>query len=80
MDHLGFGLSSKPKKEEYTYSINEQTDILLKAIERLNINSANILSHDMGDTISTELLTRQNLGLLPKFFKGGLSFTFTNGG
>ena len=79
-DHLGFGFSDKPI-ENYEYTLNDHAENALELLRQLNIKSAHIIAHDMGDSILTEVLIRRHLNLLPDhfntFFK---SVTFTNGG
>ena len=42
---------------------------------------AHIVSHDMGDSVLTEILARLQRGMLPDYFNGFFrSVTFTNGG
>ncbi|MDP2437190.1 MAG: alpha/beta hydrolase [archaeon] len=80
-DHPGFGLSDKPTAaSDFSYSITEYTDAMLLLLEKLDISQAHFLGHDMGDSVLTELATRQARGLLPCWFKGAQSLTFTNGG
>lgn len=78
-DMLGYGLSDKPA-ENYTYSLFEQADVALQVWKHLGITGGHLLSHDMGDSVSTELVTREVQGILPAWFSGGFqSYTFTNG-
>jgi len=78
-DHLGFGFSDKP--EDYTYSLVDQAEQALQLWMELGIKSAHIISHDMGDSILTEILTRYQRGILPDHFNDFFkSITFTNGG
>merc|ERR1712127_180466 len=78
-DHLGFGFSDKP--EDLAYSLVEQAEQALALWTNLGIQRAHVVSHDMGDSVLTEILTRLDRGVLPErfnnFFK---SITFTNGG
>eukprot|EP00091_Calanus_sinicus_P023285 TRINITY_DN7780_c0_g1_i1.p1 TRINITY_DN7780_c0_g1~~TRINITY_DN7780_c0_g1_i1.p1 ORF type:complete len:133 (-),score=37.07 TRINITY_DN7780_c0_g1_i1:122-520(-) len=47
----------------------------------LGIESAHLVSHDMGDSILTEVLSRYERGVLPDHFNNFFkSITFTNGG
>ncbi|MEM1180956.1 MAG: alpha/beta hydrolase [Acidobacteriota bacterium] len=62
-DHLGFGLSQKPR--DYSYSLLEQTDVALQLWRRLGVQSAHVFSHDYGTSIATELLARWNRGFRP---------------
>ncbi|MEL6250848.1 MAG: alpha/beta hydrolase [Bacteroidota bacterium] len=78
-DMPGYGLSDKPT-EHYTYSLIEQADTALQLWQELGIEGGHLLSHDMGDSVATELVARHVAGLLPAWFsKGFQSFTFTNG-
>lgn len=78
-DMLGYGLSDKPS-ENYTYSLFEQADVALQVWKHLGIRGGHLLSHDMGDSVSTELVTRQVQEILPNWFSEGFqSYTFTNG-
>lgn len=79
-DHIGFGFSDKPK-EDYEYTLHDHAENALELIKLLNVKSAHFVSHDMGDSVLTEMLTRRQLGLLPAFFDDVFkSVTFTNGG
>ena len=78
-DMLGYGLSDKPS-ENYTYSLFEQADVALQVWKHLGIKGGHLLSHDMGDSVATELMTRHVYDILPNWFSAGFhSFTFTNG-
>ena len=78
-DHIGFGLSDKPPASDFGYSITEYTDAMLNLLQFLNVTSAHYLSHDLGDSVLTELAARYHRQLLPHWFKSPLSLTFTNG-
>ena len=73
-DHLGFGLSSKPRR--YSYSLMEQTDLALGLWRQLGIRSGHVVAHDYGTSIATELVARRERGLLPLELE---SLTFSNG-
>ena len=61
-DFLGFGLSEKPR--EHDYSLMEQAD-LVEALWRERINEPVVLiAHDMGTSVTTELLARDIEGKL----------------
>lgn len=78
-DFLGYGLSDKPVTG-FTYSLFEQADLALQVWRQLGVTGGHLLSHDMGDSVSTELVARHVSGTLPAFLSGGLrSFTYTNG-
>ena len=62
-DHLGFGLSEKPR--DYSYSLIEQTDQAIMLWRQLGITSARVFAHDYGTSVATELLARWNRGLRP---------------
>lgn len=80
-DHVGFGFSDKPRVN-YPYSIIDQADQSIALWRLLGIRSAQIIAHDMGDTVLTELLGRLHRQELPDYFAKGFfrSTTFTNGG
>ena len=61
-DMIGYGLSAKPARFEYTTF--EQVDILQELLKNLGITRVHILSHDYGNTIVQELLARQAEGRL----------------
>ena len=73
-DHLGFGLSDKPR--EYSYSLHEQTDYALLLWQRLGVRSAHVFAHDYGTSVATELLARWNRGFRPVHLE---SMTLCNG-
>ncbi len=61
-DHLGFGLSDKPA--EFSYSLLEQADFALGLWRQLGIERAHLLAHDMGTSVTTEILARrERLGI-----------------
>lgn len=62
-DHLGFGLSDKPR--DYSYSLHEQTDFALLLWRHLGVESAHLVAHDYGTSLATEILARWNLGFRP---------------
>ena len=55
-DFLGFGFSDKPRN--YSYSIFDQADLLEALLREKGIERVHIISHDYGDTVAQELLTR----------------------
>ncbi len=78
IDFPGFGLSDKPAR--LTYSLMEQADALMFCWRALGVRGGHVISHDMGDSILTELIARSVQDLLPGWFSAGLqSATFTNG-
>ena len=58
LDMLGFGFSDKPRN--YPYSILDQADTIEQLLESKNISQVKIISHDYGDTVAQELLSRFN--------------------
>jgi pimeloyl-ACP methyl ester carboxylesterase len=73
-DFPGFGLSDKPAA--YSYSLFQQADALEALVHALGVPSASIVCHDMGTSVTCELLARRD--------EGRLGFTlehvvFTNG-
>jgi len=78
-DFPGYGLSDKPIAN-YTYSLFEQADVALQVWKERGVTGGHVLSHDMGDSVHTELVARHVSGLLPAWLSAGFkSFTFTNG-
>lgn len=78
-DFPGYGLSDKPVTN-YTYSLFEQADVALQVWRQLGVKGGHLLSHDMGDSVATELAARSVSTALPAWFSAGFkSFTFTNG-
>jgi pimeloyl-ACP methyl ester carboxylesterase len=74
LDFPGYGLSDKP--EAYSYSLFQQTDVVEALARELSIIEAHIVSHDVGTSVHTELLAREQEGRLP--FRVNSS-TFLNG-
>jgi pimeloyl-ACP methyl ester carboxylesterase len=78
-DMLGYGLSDKPD-HGYSYSLIEQADVALHVWRALGIEGGHVISHDMGTSVLTELVSRQIGEMLPQWFPAGFhSYTFTNG-
>ncbi|GAA5315488.1 MAG: alpha/beta hydrolase [Candidatus Pelagadaptatus aseana] len=75
LDMLGFGLSEKPDRRNYT--IHGQADLFESLLAELGIKKYHILAHDYGDTVAQELLARQLEG---KGVGQWLSGCFLNGG
>ena len=59
-DHLGFGLSDKPKN--YSYSLEKQASLAQHIWTSLGIKHGHIFAHDYGTSIATELTYRLNQG------------------
>ncbi|MCB9583026.1 MAG: alpha/beta hydrolase [Polyangiaceae bacterium] len=62
-DLPGFGLSDKPT--EYSYSLVEQAEITTLLLRHLAIHTTQIVAHDMGTSVASELLALRERGLLP---------------
>jgi len=62
-DHLGFGLSEKPR--DYSYALYEQADFAVLLWQLLGVRSAHVFAHDYGTSVATELLARWNRGFRP---------------
>jgi pimeloyl-ACP methyl ester carboxylesterase len=78
-DLIGYGWSDKPT-EGYTYSLFEQADVVFTVWKHFGVTGGHMLSHDMGDSVATEIVARHENGLMPGWFSHGLqSATFTNG-
>ncbi len=79
LDFPGFGFSDKPQ-EGYSYSLLNQADTALAIWKHIGVTGGHLLAHDMGVSVATEMLARQNGGELPSWFSAGVqSITFTNG-
>lgn len=57
LDLLGFGLSDKPTKHQY--SLLEQANIVQALLNKQGVKQYHILAHDYGDSVAQELLSRQ---------------------
>ncbi len=78
-DMLGYGLSDKPV-EGYSYSLFEQADTAFEVWKYFGVKGGHIIAHDMGNSVTTEILARHEHDLMPAWFSKGLqSITFTNG-
>lgn len=78
VDFPGHGLSDKPT--QLTYSLFEQSDALLYVWKQLGVSGGHIIAHDMGDSVTTELVARASQNILPSWFNPGIqSLTFTDG-
>ncbi|CDM76779.1 alpha/beta fold hydrolase [Mycobacterium marinum] len=63
MDFLGFGLSDKPRP--HRYSLLEQADLVQNVVAQNVTGPVVVLAHDMGTSVTTELLARDLEGRLP---------------
>ena len=73
-DHLGFGFSDKPR--DYSYSLVDQADHAIMLWRDVGVTEADLVAHDYGTSIATELLARRNLGAGPIKLR---SLTLCNG-
>ncbi len=55
-DFLGYGFSDKP--QHHPYSLFEQADITQHVAQHFGFDSVNILTHDMGNSVTLEILKR----------------------
>jgi pimeloyl-ACP methyl ester carboxylesterase len=74
LDFPGYGLSDKPAA--YSYSLFQQTDVVEGLAKALGIAEAHVVSHDVGTSVHTELLAREQKGRLGFRI---VSSTFLNG-
>lgn len=63
LDFLGFGLSDKPRP--HRYSLLEQADIVQSVVGSEASGPIVLVAHDMGTSVTTELLARDLNGQLP---------------
>lgn len=63
LDFLGFGLSDKPRP--HRYSLLEQADIVQTVVTSATSGPVVIIAHDMGTSVTTELIARDLQGRLP---------------
>jgi pimeloyl-ACP methyl ester carboxylesterase len=63
LDFLGFGLSDKPRPHQY--SLLEQADLVQSVLAETTTGPVDVLAHDMGTSVTTELLARDIHGRLP---------------
>jgi pimeloyl-ACP methyl ester carboxylesterase len=63
LDFLGFGLSDKPRP--HRYSLLEQADIVQAVVAAKAPGPVVLIAHDMGTSVTTELLARDLQGHLP---------------
>jgi pimeloyl-ACP methyl ester carboxylesterase len=75
LDMLGFGLSDKPTKHQY--SLLQQADIIQALLARQGVKQCHVFAHDYGDSVAQELLSRQDDGENQAKI---MSICFLNGG
>lgn len=74
LDFLGFGLSDKPRP--HRYSLFEQANLVEAVVVDTVAGPVDIIAHDMGTSVATELLARDLSGRLPFDLRGAV---LTNG-
>ena len=62
LDFLGFGLSDKPRP--HRYSLLEQADLVQTVVTAATTAPVELIAHDMGTSVTTELLARDLEGRL----------------
>lgn len=73
-DHVGFGLSDKPRA--WSYSLIDQADVAIGVWRALGLQHVHLLAHDYGTSVATELVARRERGMLPVALS---SLTLCNG-
>ena len=63
LDFLGFGLSDKPRP--HRYSLLEQADLAQQVVADAAEGPVELIAHDMGTSVATELIARDLTGMLP---------------
>jgi pimeloyl-ACP methyl ester carboxylesterase len=71
-DFLGFGLSDKPR--DHSYTLSWQADLTEELVARHGGGPVFICAHDMGTSVATELLARDQSGELGFEVTGALLF------
>ncbi|MEV6138210.1 alpha/beta hydrolase [Nocardia sp. NPDC051990] len=71
-DFLGYGLSDKPRDEQYSLRI--QADIAEDLAQRFAGEPVVMVSHDMGSSVATEIIARDIDGTLSFTLKSALLF------
>lgn len=61
-DHIGFGLSDKPQYDKYL--LKDQASRALELYKYLDLKKVTIFAHDYGTSVATEILARDNEGVL----------------
>jgi pimeloyl-ACP methyl ester carboxylesterase len=61
-DMIGYGLSAKPDR---AYTVDLQADVAQAFVADVGVSRLALLTHDVGDTVGGELLTRQGEGTWP---------------
>lgn len=57
LDLIGLGFSDKPR--DFDYTVAAQADLVTGLLRREGVGACRVLAHDLGDTVTQELLARQ---------------------
>ena len=71
-DFVGFGLSEKPR--DHTYTLAWQADAAEELVRRSGAERVFVVAHDMGTSVTTELMARDLRGELGFAMSGALLF------
>lgn len=71
-DFLGFGLSDKPRDHDYTLAW--QADLTEELVRRHGDGPVDLVAHDMGTSVATELFARDIEGKLDMDLRGAVLF------
>ncbi len=77
-DMMGMGFSAKPVT--YRYSVHDHADMHEALLGHLEVRSAHVLAHDLGDSVVQELLARKEFGQQSYAAWDIESVTWLNGG
>jgi len=75
-DHIGFGRSDKPQAGTFEdhYSLFKQADLYEAVAEREGLTEVMLVIHDMGQSVGSELMKRQQEGTLPFHIRHAIVF------
>jgi pimeloyl-ACP methyl ester carboxylesterase len=75
-DMVGFGHSEKPQKGTFEdhYSLFKQADMYEAVAKQLGLTEVMLVIHDMGQSVGSELMKRQQEGTLPFHIKHAIVF------
>ena len=51
VDHIGCGLSDKPDKDQYSFTLEQRIDDLVQLVEHLDLKRITLIAHDWGGAI-----------------------------
>ena len=58
-DHLGCGLSDKPRSDQFSYNLKNHAANLLELVDHLGLNNFNLVVHDWGGAIGMTAFAHQ---------------------